>query len=182
MDRRSNNTWIVAALAIAVGFLAALLILGGDDSNNTSATVATTGTNATTVTTGTATTGAATTGTSSTSATVTTPSATPATPPASVGSCVNLWNQPNNRGNQTFLLNIASQQAVRIHVGITSDVPPKCLITVVGNNGDAWVFPEAGGTTYPYAQAPAKTSSSDLPAAQKVSNALDQSDGTLKAR
>jgi hypothetical protein len=95
---------------------------------------------------------------------------------------VDLWNQANNRGDQTFLLNVMSQQPIRVHVGVTSDVPPKCLITVVANNGDAYVFPAAGGTTYPYAQAPGRTDGSKLPAAQKTSNALEQRDGTLAAR
>ena len=53
---------------------------------------------------------------------------------------------------------------------------------LVANNGDAYVFPEGGGGTYPYAQAPGKTAGSGLPAAQKTSNALEQGDGTLKAR
>ena len=48
MQRRGANTWIIAVLAIAVGFLAALLILGRDDNKNTNATVSTT--NATTST------------------------------------------------------------------------------------------------------------------------------------
>jgi hypothetical protein len=75
-----------------------------------------------------------------------------------------------------------TREPIRVHVGVTSDVPPKCLITVVANNGDAYVFPAAGGTTYPYAQAPGRTSGSTLPAAQKTSNALEQRDGTLAAR
>lgn len=186
METRGTNNWLIAVLALAIGFLIAWLIFGlGDDSNNTSATVGvtsstggTTGASpgtSTTTTSGTA-------GTTSTSTTTATPGTAPQNAQPTVGSCIDLWNQPNNRGNQVFLVNLASQQPVRVHVGATSDVPPKCLITVVANNGDAYVFPEAGGTTYPYAQAPAKTAGSSLPAAQKTSNALDQSDGTLKAR
>jgi hypothetical protein len=180
MERRGSNTWLVAVLAVAVGFLLALLIFGGDDDENTSATV---GATSTTQTTGTEVTNTDTgTTTSTTSVTTTTPSATPQSPQASVGSCINLWNQSNNRGNQVFLVNVMSQQPIRVHVGVTSDVPPECLITVVANNGDAYVFPEGGGSTYPYAQAPARSDASTLPAAQKTSNALEQSDGTLKAR
>jgi hypothetical protein len=93
-----------------------------------------------------------------------------------------LWNQPSNRGAQTFLINLASRQPIRVHVGVTTSVPPKCLVTIVANNGDAYTFPEGGGTTYPYALAPGQTSSSSLPAAQKTSNALEQRDGTLTAR
>jgi hypothetical protein len=93
-----------------------------------------------------------------------------------------LWNQPSNRGAQTFLINLASRQPIRVHVGVTTSVPPKCLVTIVANNGDAYTFPEGGGTTYPYAPAAGQTSSSSLPAAQKTSNALEQRDGTLTAR
>ena len=79
------------------------------------------------------------------------------------------------------MVNIASQQPIRVHVGQTTDVPAKCLITVLANNGDAYVFPEAGGSTYPYATAASRTSSASLPAAQRTANALEQRDGTLKA-
>jgi len=179
MDGRSANTWLIAALAIAVGFLAALLIFGGDDNNNSSATVnGTTATNTGTTSTDTTANGATTAATT----TVTGQGAAPQSPQASTDSCIALWNQPNNRGNQTFVVNLGSQQAVRVHVGATSDVPPKCLVTVIANNGDAYVFPEGGGNTYPYAQLPGKSDGSTLPPAQKTSNALDQSDGTLKAR
>jgi hypothetical protein len=174
MERRGTNTWLVAVLAIAVGFLAALLILGTDDSKNTSAAVSSETTVATT-------TGGTTAGTTTTSAT-TEATPTPQSPVASVPACISLWNQPTNRGAQVFLVNIASQQPVRVHVGVTTDVPPECLVTIVANNGDAYTFPEGGGTTYPYAPAPGTTSSSSLPAAQKTSNALEQRDGTLKER
>src|SRR3954454_24387335 len=106
MERRGSNTWLVAALAVAVGFLAALLIFRGDDNNNTSATV--NGTTATTAAgTGTTSTGSGTT-TTSTTATAPTPTAAPGSPEASVGNCINLWNQANNRGDQLFLVNIMS--------------------------------------------------------------------------
>jgi hypothetical protein len=182
MERRGSNNWLVPVLAIAVGFLAALLIFGGDDGNNTSATVS----NATTAET-TASAAApqttTTTTTDGTSATTTTQTGTtPSSPEATTANCINLWNQTTNRGAQTFLVNIASQQPVRVHVGTTSDVPPECLVTVVANNGDAYTFPEGGGTTFPYAPAPGKTTSASLPAAQKTANALEQSDGTLKER
>jgi len=79
-------------------------------------------------------------------------------------------------------VNIMSQQPIRVHVGLTSAVPPKCLITIVGNDGRAWIFPAGGGATFPYAAAPGTTNGSSLPAAQKTSNALEQRDGTLAAR
>lgn len=183
MERRGANTWLVAALAIAVGFLAALLILGKDDNKNSSATVSST-TATTTQTDATDTT--STTGTNGTNTTSTTTATqqgtTPTTPEATTQNCINLWNQQNNRGNQTFLVNLMSNQAVRIHVGVTSDVPPKCLVTIIANDGRAYVFPEGGGTTFPYAIAPGGTDSSSLPAAQKISNALEEPDGTMKAR
>jgi|tagenome__1003787_1003787.scaffolds.fasta_scaffold20975975_4 hypothetical protein len=185
MDRRGLNTWLVAVLAVGVGFLAAYLIFG-TDSNDSSATVSaasttnTTSTNATA--TATTTTATATPGTTTTSSTTTAQGAAPQDPQRSVSSCIALWNTTNNRGDQTFLVNVMSQQPIRVHVGLTTDVPAKCLITVVGNNGSAYVFPEAGGTTFPYAQAPGSTPASGLPAAQKISNALEQRDGTLQAR
>src|SRR3954454_17700738 len=171
MERRGANTLLVAVLAIAVGFLAALLIVRGHD--NTNATV--TSTNSTTTEAGTGTSTTTTTGTG-------TQGTAPGSPQATVGSCVDLWNQPNNRANQTFLVNIMARQPVRVHVGVTSDVPPQCLVTVVANDGRAYVFPEGGGSTFPYATAPGSTDSSSLPAAQKPSNALEQRDGTLQAR
>ena len=176
MERRGANTWIVAVLAIAVGFLAALLILGGDDnSNNTGAVVSQT--NATTTQAGTNS------GTNTgTSTTTSTQGAAPQDPAPSQQSCVDLWNQVANRPNQTFLVNIMSQQPVRIHVGTTSDVPPQCLVTIVTNDGKAYVFPEGGGSTFPYAAAPGSTDAASLPVAQKISNALEERDGTLKSR
>src|SRR5689334_7574657 len=131
MDRRAPNTWVVAVLGIAIGFVAALLITGGGG-DKTSATVssATTTQPATTTT---------------TTATTTAQSAAPQTPAATTDSCIGLWNQPNNRTDQTFLVIIMAQQAIRVHVGVTAAVPPKCLVTVVGNDGRAYVFPEAGG-------------------------------------
>jgi hypothetical protein len=177
MDRRGSNTWLVAALAIVVGFLAAFLLFR--DTGDTSATVGTTGSTTTEAgATITDTNGATTTTTTTTSSAA----ATPESPQATVGSCIGLWNQANNRGNQTFLVNLMSQQPVRVHVGVTTDVPPECLVTVVANDGKAYVFPEGGGTTYPYALAPGATDGSSLPAAQKTSNALEQGDGTLKER
>src|SRR5436190_14054456 len=169
MERRGANTWLVAVLALAVGFLAALLIFGGND-NNTSATVGstTTGTSAASGTTATTSTTAGGTATTSTTSTSTAQAAAPQDPQATVGNCINLWNQANNRGNQTFLANLVAQQPVRVHVGVTSDVPPRCLITVVANSGAAYVFPEGGGTTYPYAQAPGRTDAVTLPVAQKT--------------
>src|SRR4051794_22382976 len=179
MERRGSNTVLIAVLAVAVGFLAAWLIFGNDDSDNTSATVSATTTATTTAQVGSGTTTA---GQTTTTTTTTTPGAAPGSPQATVGSCIDLWNAPLNRGNQTFIVNVMSQQPIRVHVGVTSDAPPECLVTITANNGDAYVFPEGGGGTYPYAQAPGKSDASTLPAAQKTSNALEQGDGTLKAR
>lgn len=180
MERRAGaNTWLIAALALVIGFVAALLIFRGSG-DNASSTLAT----PVTVTT-TATTTAPTTTTTSAGATTTTTTTTGGSAPQqsrpTVGSCVTLWNQPSNRGDQTFLVNVMSQQPIRVHVGTSSDVPPKCVVTVVANNGNAYVFPQAAGNTYPYAQAPGATPGSSLPADQRTSNALEQSDGTLKA-
>jgi hypothetical protein len=162
--------------ALAVGFLVALLIFGDDDNNTASTTAAQPTTTDSTTQTGTP-------GTTTTSSTTTAQQGTtPGNPPATVDGCIALWNQQNNRGNQTFLVNLMTRQPIRVHVGVTTDVPPQCLITVVANDGSAYVFPEGGGTTFPYATAPAATPSSKVPAAQKTSNALEQRDGTLQAR
>jgi len=183
MDRRGSNTWLVAALALAVGFLAALLIFGGNDNNDSSATVSQTTAAAAGTGTGTETTQTATTpGTTTTSTTTTATGTTPASPQATEASCLDLWNQSTNRTNQVFLVNVMTRQAVRVHVGTTSDVPPKCLVTVVANDGNAYVFPEGGGTAFPFAQVPGSTPSSSLPSGQRISNALEQRDGTLAAR
>jgi hypothetical protein len=184
MERRGANTWIIAVLAIAVGFLAALLIFRGNDNENTSATVGPTNSTTTQAGTGSAVTTAATTAspTSTTTTSTTQQGTAPQTPAPTVNGCVDLWNSQNNRVNQTFLVNVMSQQPIRVHVGVTSAVPPKCLITIVGNDGRAWIFPAGGGATFPYAAAPGGTNGSTLPPAQKTSNALEQRDGTLAAR
>jgi hypothetical protein len=171
MDRQGANTWVIAVLAIAVGFLAALLIVGGNDDEK-SAGATTTSTQFET----------GTTGPSTVTVTTSTQAAAPQAQGATPENCINLWNQQNNRANQTFLVTIMSQQPVRVHVGATTDVPPQCLVTVVANDGKAYVFPEGGGTTFPYATAVGATDAGTLPPAQKTSNALEQRDGTLSGR
>ncbi|MFL5894290.1 MAG: hypothetical protein ACJ76Z_04150 [Thermoleophilaceae bacterium] len=175
MERRDGlQIGLAIVAAAAIGFVVALLAFGRNDSNNNAA-----GTSLqTTTTTTTSGQGTTTTATNTASTTSTTPQTAGGTP----ASCIELWNQPANRGAQTFLANLASRQPVRVHAGTTTDAPPKCLITVIANNGNAYVFPEGGGTTYPYAPAPSQTSDSTLPPAQKTENALEQRDGTLEAR
>jgi hypothetical protein len=178
--QRSNfqvALWVLAAAA--VGFVIALLIVGGNDNSGDQTNAGATNTTATTTTTGT--TGTATGTTTTTSATTAT-GATPTTPAATTTSCIGLWNGQGNRPAQTFLVNIASRQPIRVHVGQTSDTPPECLVTVIGNDGSAYVFPEGGGATFPYSPSPSTTDSKSLPAAQKTSNALEQRDGTLAER
>jgi hypothetical protein len=176
MERRGANNWLVAVLAGAVGFLAAALIFGTGDSNNSSATVSTP------AAVGTATTETpAATGTTTSTQTATTTTAPPS-PEATTASCIALWNQTNNRGPQTFLVNLASREPVRVNVGQTTGVPAGCFVTIVANDGTAYTFPPGGDTGYPYAPAAAQVPSSTLPAAQKTSNALEQRDGTLQAR
>jgi hypothetical protein len=184
MDRRRDvNLGLAVVAAAAVGFAIALLLFRDDNKgSNTNAAVTTT--TGTTAAGGTATTQTST-GTGTAPATATTPQPTQPTQQATApttASCIDLWNQPTNRGAQTFLVNVASQQPVRVNVGTTSGEPPKCLVTVVANNGDAYVYSEGGGTTFPYAPAPARVAGSTLPADQKTENALEQRDGTLKAR
>jgi len=158
----------LAVLAAAViGFLLALVLFGGDDDGSTTASA-------------TATTTTGQTATTAPTTTASTPATTPQQHGVSVQECIQLWNQANNRGAQVFLVNIASQQPIRVHVGESSAKPPECLITVIANNGDAFTFPEGGGTTFPYAPAPGRTTGKDLPEAQRTQNALEQGDGTLK--
>jgi hypothetical protein len=174
MARRDVQTGLALVAAVAIGFAIALLVTGGDNGNN--ANVVTQNGTTTTVTT-------TTTSANGTTTTVTTTGsvATPTTAAPPVASCIQLWNQATNRGAQTYLVNIAAQQPIRVHVGETSEVPPKCLVTVIANNGKAYVFPEGGGTTYPYAPGPSQTTGSALPAEQRKANALEQRDGTLTA-
>ena len=181
MERERPNSWIWLAvlLAAVAGFVIALVLFGNDNGKN-AAVVTTNGTTAATATTSTGTIapqGA----TSATTTTTTAPSTAPTQAPPTVDSCIALWNQSNNRGAQTDMVNLAARQPIRVHVGSTSVVPPKCLITVIANDGSAYVFPEAGGTTYPYAPAPSQTTGGSLPDAQRQANALEQRDGTLKA-
>src|SRR3954464_15219442 len=106
MERWGSNTWLVAVLAIAVGFLVALLIFGSDDDKNTSATVSgTVSSTDTTAQPGTSTT-TATPGTSTTTTSTAQQGAAPQSPQPTVTGCVDLWNSQNNRPNQTFLVNV----------------------------------------------------------------------------
>ena len=180
MQRREFQIGLALVVAIAVGFLIALVAFGGDNSNN--ANVVTTNGTATTGATTAATTATGTTPAQTTTTTTTTgATATPTTATPTVAGCIQLWNQPANRGAQTYLVNIASRQPIRVHVGESSEVPPKCLVTVVANDGTAYIFPEGGGTTYPYAPGPSQTTGGSLPAEQRKANALEQRDGTLAA-
>jgi hypothetical protein len=192
MGRSNTQVAFAVLLAAVAGFVVALVAFGKDTGNN--AAVVTTNGTTTTATTGATAATTATTGTSTsslgtsqsevqttTTATTSTPATTPATGPPTVASCIALWNQANNRGAQTYMVNLAARQPIRVHVGETSEVPPKCLITVIANDGAAYVFPEGGGTTYPYAPAPSQTTGGSLPVEQRKANALEQRDGTLTA-
>jgi hypothetical protein len=174
MRGRELQIGLALVAAAGIGLLIGFLVFGGD--NGSSATVATT-TGATTS----ATTTAAGAGTTSATTTTTGAGTAPTTPAPTEASCIQLWNEPINRGAQTYVVNVASQQPIRVHVGETSEVPPKCLVTIIGNNGTAWVFAEAGGTTYPYTPSPSQTTGSSLPTEQRTANALEQRDGTLAA-
>ena len=175
MERRDIQIGLGVIAAAAIGFAIALLVTGGGSDKASNAVVTTNGTTSAPPATGP-------TGPTAQTTTTTTPgqTTTPATPEAATANCIALWNAPANRGAQTFLINIASQQPVRVHVGQSAEVPPRCLVTVVGNNGDAYVFPAGGGTTYPYVPGTSRTDSSTLPAEQRTSNALEQRDGTLQ--
>jgi hypothetical protein len=169
VERRDVQIGLAVIGAAVIGFAIALLVTGGGSDKTGSAVATTNGTITTTTSVAPA-----------TGPTGATGQTTPTTPTPTTASCIALWNEPANRGAQTFLINIASQQPIRVHVGESAEVPPKCLVTVVGNNGDAYVFPEGGGTAYPYSPGVGRTESSTLPAAQRTSNALEQRDGTLQ--
>lgn len=174
-DNRGLQLALAVIAAAAVGFVIALVAFNNDDNgDNASATVSqTTSTAATTTTDGQTSTTTATTG-------PTGPAPTQRT--ADFDSCLGLWNEATNRAAQTFLANIASNQAVRINVGTSAQVPPECLVTLIANNGDVYTFAEGGGTTFPYAPSPGRGELDGLPAAQRTQNALEQPDGTLKPK
>jgi hypothetical protein len=181
MGRTNTQVAFAVLLAAIAGFVIALVAFGNDNGKN-AAVVTTNGTTTTAATTTSATAGTApATQSSVTTTTTSNPATTPTTGPPTVSDCISLWNQANNRGAQLSLVNLAARQPIRVHVGDTSEVPQKCLITVIANDGNAYVFSGAGGTTYPYAQAPSQTSGSALPAEQRTTNALEQRDGTLEA-
>lgn len=175
-DNRGLQLALAVIAAAAVGFVIALVAFNNDDnSDSTSATVSQTTSTSTTATT--------TDGETSTTTAATGPTGpAPTQRVADFDSCLQLWNEPTNRAAQTFLANIASNQAVRINVGTSAQVPPKCLVTLIGNNGDVSTFAEGGGTTFPYAPSPGRGNLEDLPAAQRKQNALEQPDGTLKPK
>jgi cytoskeletal protein RodZ len=162
--------------AAAVGFVIALVAFNNDDNgDNASATVSQTTSSTTTAPTATA-------PTSTTTSTTGPTGPAPTQAVADFDACLELWNQPNNRAAQTFMANIASNQAVRINVGTTAEVPPKCLVRVIANNGDVYTFAEGGGATFPYAPSPGRGKLEDLSASQRRQNALEQPDGTLKPK
>lgn len=176
-DRRGGaQVGVAIVVAAAIGFLIALLVFGNDDEGtNVSATVETTATTGTTGATGPATT---TQNGTTTTVTVTTP--TQGAP--SVGDCINLWNRETNKSAQTFLADIVANQAVRVNVGRTAQVPPECLITVIANDGNVYSFAEGGGATFPYNPTPARTKLEDIPPPQREQNALEQPGGTLQPK
>lgn len=175
-DNRGLQIALAVIAAAAIGFVIALVAFNNNDNaDNASATVSQT----------TATTTAATT-TGQTTTAVTGPTGPTGPAPtqraADFDACLGLWNEPTNRAAQTFLANIASNQAVRINIGQSAQVPPKCLVTVIGNNGEVSTFAEGGGTTFPYSPSPGRGNLNDLPPAQRKQNALEQPDGTLKPK
>jgi hypothetical protein len=178
MRRLDVQTGTALIAALAAGFLIALAIFGTGSDNTTTTVTAAATTGATAPVTTTVTGVTETTTTAGTTGTTT----TPVSPQPSTVGCIRLWNQATNRAAQTFMTTIASQQPVRIHVGRTTEVPPKCLVTVLANDGSAYVFSEGGGQTYPYTPTPSRTTSAALPASQRKANALERRDGTLQAR
>jgi hypothetical protein len=174
-ERRGLPTALAVIAAAAIGFVIALVAFRGDDNASiVNATV-----DSTTTTTSATTSATTTTAPSGTTTTTTTATAAPTQNAPTVASCIGLWNQDNNRGARAFLANVAASQAIRVNVGESAQVPPKCLVTVIGNNGDVYTFAGAAGATYPYAPTPGRGVLADLPAKQRAQNALEQQGGGL---
>jgi hypothetical protein len=175
MQERDNRGFQVALAVIAaaaIGFLIALIAFGNDDNgSNVNATVSQTTTSGPTA-------GTTTQNGTTTTVTVTTPT----DPLPTVAGCIDLWNEPGNNAARTFMANLAASQAVRVHVGVTAQTPPECLVTVISNDGTVATFPEGGGRTFPYNPTPGRTTVDQIPATQRTQNALEQPDGTLKPK
>lgn len=173
MERRDVQVVIAVILAGIVGFGLATLLINDDDATVEPA--------ATTVQTASPTATATTTQTDPATTTTTDNVPGPAEPPT-VASCVRIWNQDNNTAPQSFLADLQNRQAVRVNVGASSQVPPKCLISLIANDGTVYRFTEGAGQTFPYSPQPSRLRLADLSAAERETDALPESGGKLTPR
>ena len=179
MEKRDLQVVIAVVLAGIVGFALAALLMNDDDTEPVVEPAATTVQTAPGTTTVTATTETAPPATETT----TTPDRVPgAAEPPTVASCLELWNRDNNGTPQSFLADVQNRQAVRVNVAASTQVPPKCLVTVIANDGTAYRFTEGAGQAFPYAPQPARLRLADLTAEQRETDALAEPGGKLTAR
>jgi hypothetical protein len=171
MPERQVNAGVVlgALLALGLGVLIGYVIWGGSDTE----TVTVTSTAATTAATTLPTTGTTTTTTGTTTDRV------PVSPQPTITGCISLWNRANNTAAQNFLRLREQEQAVRIHVGATAETPPKCLVTLIANDGTVFRFAEGGGTTFPYAPTPSRGRVEELTSTDRNVNAVAEPNGQL---
>ena len=179
MESRDVQVVIAVILAGIVGFGLAVFLMNDDDDAEPAAGTAATTVQQTTSTTGTTAT-APTTTTTTTTQTETNgvPSAQPPTDPT----CIQLWNRANNAAPQAFLADLQNRQAVRVNVGSTAQVPKKCLVTVIANDGNVYRFTEGAAAAFPYAPRPARLQSSALTPEERATDALPETGGRLSPR
>jgi hypothetical protein len=177
MGNRNAQVAIVAVLAAVVGFAVAALVLG----DNSSTPADQTGAAVTDVQPQPTQTVVQPTGTDTT-ATTTQPDVVPVDDVPSVATCIEIWNSANNTTPRDFLQTLQAEQAVRVNVGASNQVPPKCLVTIIANDGNVYRFPEGGGKSFPYTPEPGRADLAQLTPQERKANALAEPDGTLTAR
>jgi len=176
MESRDVQVVIAVILAGIVGFALATLLMDDDDEPAVD-------TVATTVQPTTATTPPPT----GTTPTATTPAPTgtdqvPTEEAPNDASCIELWNQENNTSPQAFVADLQNRQAIRVNVGATAQAPPKCLVTIIANDGSVYRFTEGAGRAFPYSPRPTRLQSSALSAEERQTDALSEEGGRLSAR
>lgn len=178
MESRDVQVVIAVILAGIVGFGLAVFLMSDDDAEPAAGTTVTTAQPTTTTT--------ATTTTPTTTATTTTTQTgtdrVPATQPPSDPTCIQLWNRSNNTAPQAFLADLQNRQAVRVNVGSTAQVPKKCLVTVIANDGAVYRFTEGAAAAFPYSPRPVRMESSALSAEDRATDALPETGGRLSPR
>ena len=181
MEKRDVQVVIAVILAGITGFALATFLMDDDDEPTVqTAAIEEPGQTTTATTTSTPT---------STAAEPTTPGTTetpagevPATAPPTDASCIGLWNRANNSSPQAFVVDLQNRQAVRVNVGATAAAPPKCLVTVIANDGSVYRFTEGAAAAFPYSPRPARLQSASLSAKERETDALPSENGMLSPR